>query len=66
MTPGNMPRLALQRLVAYCLNRSCRHEGADRRVEVSRVATGSFAPNAARADALTQTYRPSCTGNVWP
>jgi hypothetical protein len=36
MTPGNMPRLGLQRLVAYCLNRSCRHEGADRRVEVSR------------------------------
>jgi hypothetical protein len=27
MTPGNMPRLGLQRLVAYCLNRSCRHEG---------------------------------------
>jgi len=27
MTPGNMRELGVQRLVAYCLNPSCRHEG---------------------------------------
>jgi hypothetical protein len=27
MTLGNMRHLGVHRLVAYCLNRSCRHEG---------------------------------------
>jgi hypothetical protein len=27
MTLGNMRQLGVQRLVAYCLNPSCRHEG---------------------------------------
>jgi hypothetical protein len=72
MTLGNMPRLGVQRLVAYCLNRSCRQRGLidvskfPDDVEVPSFATGSCAPNAVRADALTQTYRPSLTGNVWP
>ena len=70
MTLGNMPRLGVQRLVAYCLNRSCRHEGLidvskfldD--VEVPSFATRSCAPNAVHADALTQTERPSLTGKM--
>jgi len=31
MTLGNMRRLGVQRLVAYCLNPLCRHQVADRR-----------------------------------
>jgi hypothetical protein len=27
MSPGNMRRLGVRRLVAYCLNSSSRHEG---------------------------------------
>src|SRR5262249_6628500 len=35
MTLGNMRRLGVQRLIAYCLNPSCQHEGL---IDVSKFA----------------------------
>jgi hypothetical protein len=35
LTLGNMRHLGVQRLVAYCLNPSCRHEGL---IDVSKFA----------------------------
>ena len=36
MTLGNMRELGVKRLIASCLNDACRHQGADRRVELIR------------------------------
>jgi len=35
MTLGNMRKLGVQRLIAYCLNPSCQHEGL---IDVSKFA----------------------------
>jgi hypothetical protein len=41
MTLGNMRQLGVQRLVAYCLNPSCRHEGL---IDVSKCPAGLEVP----------------------
>jgi hypothetical protein len=38
MTLGNMRHLGVQRLVATCLNDVCRHQGFQRRIDLSRRA----------------------------
>ena len=55
MTLGNMRHLGVHRLIAYCLNPACRHEGlidvakyADDDVEVPFFSNKSFAPSVAR------------------
>jgi hypothetical protein len=45
MTLGNMRRLGVQRLVACCLNPSCRHEGL---IDVSKHADDIEGPSFAR------------------
>ena len=42
MTLGNMRHLGVQRLVAYCLNPSCRHEGL---IDVSQFSDGPGSPH---------------------
>ena len=41
MTLGNMRELSVQRLVAYCLNPSCRHEGL---IDVSKYPEDTEVP----------------------
>ena len=45
MTLGNMRQLGVQRLVAYCLNPSCRHEGL---IDVSRFPDDAEVPSFAK------------------
>ena len=45
MDLGNMRRLGVQRLVAYCLNPSCRHEGL---IDVSKFPDDAEVPSFAR------------------
>ena len=42
MDLGNMRKLGVQRLVAYCLNPSCRHEGL---IDVSKYANDVEVPS---------------------
>jgi hypothetical protein len=42
MTLGNIPALRVQRLVAYCLNPSCRHEGL---IDVSKYSDDVEVPS---------------------
>jgi hypothetical protein len=44
-TLGDMRRLGVQRLVAHCLNPSCRHEGL---IDVSKFADDAEVPSFAR------------------
>lgn len=45
MTLGNMRSLGVQRLIAYCLNPSCRHEGV---VDVAKFADDVEVPSFGR------------------
>jgi hypothetical protein len=45
MTRGNMRHLGVQRLIAYCLNPSCRHEGL---IDVSSYPADAEVPSFAR------------------
>jgi hypothetical protein len=45
MTLGNMRQLGVQRLVAYCLNPSCRHEGL---IDVSKYPDDVEVPSFGR------------------
>jgi hypothetical protein len=45
MTLGNMGKLGVHRLVAYCLNPSCRHEGL---IDVSKFADDVEVPSFGR------------------
>ncbi|MGA8412272.1 MAG: hypothetical protein WB756_10975 [Xanthobacteraceae bacterium] len=45
MTLGNMRELGVQRLVAYCLNDACRHQGL---IDVSKFPDDTEVPSFAR------------------
>jgi hypothetical protein len=79
MTVGNMRHLGVQRLVAYCLNPSCRHEGL---IDVSKFPDDTEVPSFAgkvvcnkcgargrhidvRPNWKEQPTQPSLTRNVW-
>jgi hypothetical protein len=78
-TLGDMRELGVQRLVAYCLNPSCRHEGL---IEVSKYPADTEVPSFARKVACAkcgsrgrhidvrpnwkeQPTQPSLTAKVW-
>jgi hypothetical protein len=64
MTRGNMRHLGVERLVAHCLNPSCRHEGLidvskyQDDIEVPSFAKKSYVPSAA-AEGGTSTCGPT-------
>ena len=79
MDLGNMRRLGVQRLVAYCLNPSCRHQGL---IDVSKYPDDTEVPSFAskvvcakcgargrhidvRPHWKEQSPRPSLTGEVF-
>jgi len=79
MTLGNMRRLGVQRLVAYCIRDACRHEGL---IDVSKypddVEVRWFAGKVVcakcgargrhidvRPNRKEQSARPSLTGKEW-
>jgi hypothetical protein len=55
MTLGNMRRLGVQRLVAHCLNDTCRHQGL---IDVSKFPDDTEVPSFAR--------KVVCARRAWP
>ena len=51
MTLGNMRHLGVQRLVAFCLNCACRHQGL---VDLSKYADDVEVPSFAREGGVRQ------------